>query len=129
MIEQFLSRAVWYEVIKMVKARKDIPDEIIQHWIKSPVSLDYLEGCAVGILTYTDALMKSGRTDKEYVHWLAQKTASNLIFVLHERGFKPYGEVDKDFLDNFPTQSEIDEVVKNMLKQMGTEPPPLPEKK
>jgi len=128
MIEQFISRDVWYEIVRRVKDRKDIPEAIIEHWIKSPVSVDYLEGCAVGLLTFTNELLKSGRSDKAYIHWLAQKTASNLIFILHERGMKPYGEVDKDFLDKFPSQAEVDELVRKLLKDLEKEPPPPEEK-
>jgi hypothetical protein len=128
MIEQFISRDVWFQVLKRVREKNEIPDTMIKHWVDSPVSTDYLDGCAVGLLTYATALIKSGRTDKGYIHWLAQKTASHLVLVLHQRGFKPYGDVDKNFLDQFPSQAEVDQVVKDILDHIGDVPPPEPDK-
>jgi hypothetical protein len=117
MIEQFLSRTAWLEAIEQAKANdKNVPEDIQERWKMSPVSTDYIEGCLVGLLTYVTALIKSKRFDREYVHWLGRKTSIHLIYVLHKRGFNPYGG------DPGPTQSQIDEIVKKLVDSL--EPPP-----
>ena len=128
MIERYISRDAWCEAIRRTSERTDIPSDLVESWVKSPVSSEYLEGCVIGLLTYVTALLESKRTDPAYVHWLAQKTTSHLIFVLHKRGFKPYGDVEKDFftpVNRFTTQEEIDQAVEKILMFMN-EPPPEP---
>lgn len=123
MIEQFISRGAWLEAIEKAKANTNLPEALQESWVRSPVSTDYLEGCLVGMLTYTTALVDSKRFDPGYIHWLSQKTAVHLIYVLHLRGFNPYGDISTVPV---PSQSQIDEVVKKLFDSL--EPPTEPVK-
>jgi hypothetical protein len=123
MIEQFLSRTAWLEAIEQAKANKNVPEALQEGWVQSPVSNDYLEGCTVGMLMFVTALLESKRTDRDYIHWLARKTTTHLIYVLYKRGFNPYGDAGTVPV---PSQSQIDEVVKRLFESL--EPPAEPPK-
>jgi hypothetical protein len=120
MIEKLISQGVWQQTIEAVASRTDDLPDALGEMSKSPMSNDYIEGSLVGMLSYAEALVRAKRTDLGYIHWLAQQVSRNLIFILHKRGFDPYVTKSEG-----PTQAEIDDAVREMLKQLS-DPPPEP---